>query len=99
MLNSLGFDLRYCTEPFVIVAEIPIDPDRNCTQTSRSFLSPGRIRDSPQDTLIEHDWIREIGLDDASYGKHTMRRTEASLIYRRTRNLRTVRLLFRHTKA
>ena len=33
-----------------------------------------------------------------SYGTHMMRRTKASLIYRRTRNLRAVQLLRGHTK-
>ena len=32
------------------------------------------------------------------YGTHTMRRTKASLIYRRTNNLRAVQLLLGHTK-
>ncbi|MNM21774.1 site-specific tyrosine recombinase XerC [compost metagenome] len=32
------------------------------------------------------------------YGTHTMRRTKASLIYRRTKNLRAVQLLLSHTK-
>ena len=42
--------------------------------------------------------MEEAGLESASYGTHTMRRTKASLIYRRTRNLRAVQLLFEHTK-
>ena len=41
---------------------------------------------------------REIGLDPADYGTHSMRRTKASLIYRRTKNLRAVQLLLGHTK-
>ena len=32
-------------------------------------------------------------MDVASYGTHTMRRTKATLIYRRTKNLRAVQLL------
>jgi integrase len=47
---------------------------------------------------IVHRWLASIGLDDAAYGTHTMRRTKASLIYRRTRNLRAVQLLSGHTK-
>jgi len=39
-----------------------------------------------------------IGLDDTAYGTHTMRRTKASLTYRRTRHLRAVQLLLGHTK-
>lgn len=38
------------------------------------------------------------GLTSGSYGTRTMRRTKASLIYRRTRSLRAVRLLLGHTK-
>lgn len=37
-------------------------------------------------------------METGSYGTHTMRRTKASLIYRRTRNLRAVELLLGHTK-
>ena len=43
-------------------------------------------------------WVEEIGLDPADYGTHSMRRTKASLIYRRTKNLRAVQLLLGHTK-
>jgi len=43
-------------------------------------------------------WVRDIGLDPAEYGTHSMRRTKASLIYRRTNNLRTVQILLGHRK-
>lgn len=36
--------------------------------------------------------------EPAMYGTHTMRRTKASLIYRKTKNLRAVQLLLGHTK-
>jgi integrase len=39
-----------------------------------------------------------IGLDPALFGTHSMRRTKATLIYRRTGNLRAVQLLLGHTK-
>ena len=39
-----------------------------------------------------------IGLDPIDYGTHSLRRTKASLIYRRTKNLRAVQLLLGHTK-
>jgi integrase len=42
--------------------------------------------------------VREIGLNPAAYGTHTLRRTKASLIYRRTKNLRAVQLLRGHSK-
>lgn len=47
---------------------------------------------------IVHQWVREIGLNSAAYGTHTLRRTKASLIYRRTKNLRAVQLLLGHAK-
>jgi integrase len=67
------------------------------------FLFPSRIHDSPhlstrQYARLVHRWIASIGLDDTAYGTHTMRRTKASLIYRRTKNLRAVQLLLGHTK-
>ena len=43
-------------------------------------------------------WIASIGLDPHLYGPHSLRRTKATLIYRRTGNLRVVQLLLDHTK-
>ena len=45
-----------------------------------------------------HHWVAAIGLDPSVYGTHTMRRTKATLIYKRTKNLRAVQLLLGHTK-
>ena len=42
--------------------------------------------------------FRESGSNPAAYGTHTMRRTKAALIYRRTKNLRVVQLLLGHSK-
>jgi integrase len=39
-----------------------------------------------------------IGLDPLKFGTHSLRRTKATLIYRRTGNLRAVQLLLGHTK-
>ena len=39
-----------------------------------------------------------IGLDPSSYGTHSLRRTKAALIYRKTGNLRAVQLLLGHSK-
>ena len=47
--------------------------------------------------LVE-EWIRSIGLPRSSYATHSMRRTKATLIYRKTGNLRAVQLLLGHTK-
>ena len=70
---------------------------------SEDYLFPSRLHASPhlstrQHARIVRGWIREIGLDTSAYGTHTMRRTTASLIYRRTKNLRVVQLLLGHTK-
>jgi site-specific recombinase XerD len=42
--------------------------------------------------------VGEIGLYPAAYATYTLRRTKASLIYRRTKNLRAVQLLLGHSK-
>ena len=44
------------------------------------------------------EWITGIGLDASLFGTHSIRRTKATLIYRRTGNLRAVQLLLGHTK-
>jgi integrase len=44
------------------------------------------------------EWIAGIGLDSSLFGTHSIRRTKATLIYRRTGNLRAVQLLPGHTK-
>ena len=62
------------------------------------FLFPSRLHGSPhlgtrQYARILGSWVDELGLDRADYGTHSMRRTKATLIYRRTKNLRAVQLL------
>ena len=47
--------------------------------------------------LVE-SWVKEIGLDPTAYGTHSLRRTKASLIYKRTKNLRAIQLLLGHKK-
>ena len=44
------------------------------------------------------DWLVAIGLDPHVYGTHSLRRTKATMIYRRTGNLRAVQLLLGHSK-
>lgn len=68
-----------------------------------SFLFPSRIRRSlhlstRQYARIVDGWVTEIGLDRSKYGTHSLRRTKATLIYRRTKNLRAVQLLLGHSK-
>ena len=64
----------------------PSRPHRSTHLSTRQYA---RIVDS---------WVSQLGLDKASYGMHTLRRTKATLIYRRTKNLRAVQLLLGHTK-
>ena len=42
--------------------------------------------------------MSSIGLEPSAYGTHSMRRTKAAQIYRKTGNLRAVQLLLGHTK-
>jgi integrase len=43
-------------------------------------------------------WLTMVGLDACIYGTHSLRRTKATLIYKKTGNLRAVQLLLGHTK-
>jgi integrase len=52
-------------------------PDRNMTTRAR----------------LVSDWIGSVGLDPRLFATHSLRRTKATLIYRRTGNLRAVQLL------
>lgn len=64
----------------------PSRKDRNRHLTTRQYA---RLVDS---------WITSIELPRSSYATHSMRRTKATLIYRKTGNLRAVQLLLGHTK-
>lgn len=70
---------------------------------ANSYLFPSRLSASPhlstrQYARIVKGWVSMIGLDPDAYGTHSLRRTKATLIYRRTKNLRAVQLLLGHTK-
>ena len=67
------------------------------------YLFKSRVHNSEhistrQYARIVESWVTQIGLDPAAYGTHSLRRTKAALIYRRTKNLRAVQLLLGHTK-
>ena len=66
---------------------------------SDDFIFPSRLHGSPhlgtrQRARILGRWAEELELelDPAEYGTHSMRRTKATLIYRRTKNLRAMQL-------
>jgi integrase len=58
----------------------------NCSLTTRQYAR-----------LLSR-WFASVGLDPHLFGTHSLRRTKATLIYRRTGNLRAVQLLLGHTK-
>ena len=67
------------------------------------YLFPSRVGESRHISTrhyarIVDSWVALIGLDHHEYGTHSLRRTKATLIYRRTKNLRAVQLLLGHTK-
>ena len=58
----------------------------------------GQCMTTRQYARLLSEWIDSIGLDPKLFGTHSLRRTKATLIYRRTGNLRAVQLLLGHTK-
>ncbi len=71
--------------------------------SASSYLFPSQLHSSMhlstrQYSRMVESWVAGIGLDSTAYGTHSMRRTKASLIYRRTKNIRAVQLLLGHAK-
>jgi integrase len=69
---------------------------------SEDYLFPSRTHHLPhictrQYARMLREWSQDIGLDWHDYGTHSMRRTKATLIYRKTKNLRAVQLLLGHS--
>ena len=67
------------------------------------FMFPSRFHDDPHISTRQYGrlvrgWVKAIGLEPSDYGTHSMRRTKAAEIYRKTGNLRAVQLLLGHTK-
>ena len=67
------------------------------------YLFPSRFRQQPhlstrQYARIVHRWVERAGLNSSAYGTHSLRRTKAAQIYKKTGNLRAVQLLLGHTK-
>ena len=57
---------------------------------------PNRNMTTRQYARLVSEWIGSVGLDPRLFGTHSLRRTKATLIYRRTGNLRAVQLLRKH---
>ena len=71
--------------------------------TGLRYIFPSRLHASPHISIrqyarLVHHWVKCIGLESDSYGTHSMRRTKAAQIYRKTGHLRAVQLLLGHTK-
>jgi site-specific recombinase XerC len=49
-------------------------------------------------TISLAEWLKMIGLDPCFYGTHSLSRTKATLIDKKTGNLRPVQLLLGHPK-
>ncbi len=88
------------------ISEQSLEPVAELIKTQRlkdsDYLFKSRFKDSEhlstrQYARIVEQWVATIGLDPAAYGTHSMRRSKAALIYRRTKNLRAVQLLLGHT--
>lgn len=67
------------------------------------FMFPSRFHDRPHISTRQYgrlvrDRVGAIGLEPSGYGTHSLRRTKAAEIYRKTGNLRAVQLLLGHTK-
>jgi integrase len=59
---------------------------------------PGRCMTTRQYARLVSGWVGSIGLDPRLFETHSLRRTKATLIYRRTGNPRAVQFLLGHTK-
>ena len=75
----------------------------NSVPANGQYLFPSRFHDQPhistrQYARIVHHWVERAGLDSSAYGTHSMRRTKAAQIYKKTGNLRAVQLLLGHTR-
>jgi integrase len=76
---------------------------RGKTLKGSDWLFPSRVDNCKPMTTRQYgrlvdEWIEAIGLAPSVYGTHSLRRTKATLIYRKTGNIRAVQLLLGHTK-
>jgi site-specific recombinase XerC len=71
--------------------------------TLDDYAFPSRINranhiSTRQYARLVDEWVTGIGLRREAYGIHSLRRTKASIIYKRTGNLRAVQILLGHSK-
>ncbi|MEW8288516.1 MAG: tyrosine-type recombinase/integrase [Candidatus Thiodiazotropha endolucinida] len=84
---------RAAVQQWIAAAEL-----RGDTWLFASRVRPEAHITTRQYARIVKSWVAMIGLDPSVYGTHSIRRTKASIIYKRTKNLRAVQLLLGHTK-
>ena len=70
--------------------------------TGCDFLWPSRFHEpdhisTRQYARLVKNWVASIGLEPSAFGTHSLRRTKAAQIYKKTGNLRAVQLLLGHT--
>ena len=68
-----------------------------------NFLFPSRSRQGAHLSTRQYarlltSWLAGAGLDPSIYGTHSIRRTKATMIYRKTGNLRAIQILLGHSK-
>ena len=67
------------------------------------FAFPSRVDHTDhlstrQSARLVEEWVVAVGLSRQDYRTHSLRRTKAALVYKRTGNLRVVQMLLGHTK-
>jgi integrase len=76
--------------------------DGHLRHVSGPYLFPGRRSGTHLSTRqyarLLDEWLSLIDLDPSVFGTHSLRRTKATSIYRKTGNLRAVQLLLGHHK-
>lgn len=77
--------------------DLDLDLRSGCATADVWHTPPARPTMQGYARILGH-WVDELGLDRAEYGTHSMRRTKATLMYRRTKILRAVQLLLGHSK-
>ena len=95
--RAVQFEITEQTRTSLLDWLIVRPPDRG------HYIFASRVHDQPHLTArqyarVVHGWIESAGMDSTAYGTHSMRRTKAVQIYRKTGNLRAVQLLLGHTK-
>ncbi len=69
----------------------------------QDYLFPSRSHSGSHISTRQYErivkgWVSQIGLSPNDYGTHSLRRTKATLIYKRTKNVRAIQILLGHTK-